>query len=132
MSKAILLTLSVLLGSLAWADDFHDNMEKAGKAVGTLRKALPAKSMSDVTAAAAVLAEVLPKTVAKWEELKRPDAVTMAKEIADLAKELKMAADAGHAEHVQEVFGKMGGKCKGCHDVHREKLPDGKYKIKGI
>lgn len=135
MIKGIFCTLALIAAPLAWADDheLHEQMEKVGKAMGTLRKAVPAKSLADVSAAAGVMAEAFPKTVADWEKRSMTDAVTWTNEATVLAKELKAAADAGHEEHVGAVFSKLGGTCKSCHTAHREEIPDTnpkKYKIK--
>lgn len=108
-------------------------MEKVGKAMGTLRKAVPAKAMSDVSSAAAIMAEAFPKTMAEWEKRNMSDAVNWTNEAASLSKELKAAADAGHEEHVGAVFSKLGGVCKSCHTAHREEIPGTnpkKYRIK--
>lgn len=131
MIKTIFLAVAVaVVAPVAFADELHEQMEKVGKANGVLRKAVPAKAMAEVSAAAAELAQIFPTTVAAWEKRGMADAVKWTNESTELAKELKTAADAGHAEHVSAVFSKMGGNCKSCHEAHREKLPDGKYKIK--
>jgi cytochrome c556 len=135
MTKVLVLSCSLFLGSIAWADEheLHENMEKIGKAMGVLRKSVPAKSMTDVVSAAGTMAEAFPKTISVWEQKKMADAVQWTKEAEGYAKELKMAAEAGHEEHVSAVFGKLGGTCKSCHTAHREEIPDTnpkKYRIK--
>jgi hypothetical protein len=51
------------------------------------------------------------------------DAAKMAKEIADAAGDIAKSKDGTKV--------KAGiGKCKGCHDIHREQLPDKSYKMK--
>ncbi len=130
MTKSILCGLTLCFGMAALADELHEPMEKVGKAAGVLRKAVPAKAFADVSAAAGQMAELFPQTVAAWEKRGYADAVKWTNEATALSKELKAAADAGHAEHVSEVFSKLGQNCKTCHEAHREKLPDGKYKIK--
>lgn len=135
MGKAFLFTLVLALAPVSFADEheLHEHMEKVGKAMGTLRKAVPAKAMSDVSSAAAVMVEAFPKTMAEWEKRNMQDAINWTNEAASLAKELKMAADAGHEEHVGAVFSKLGGTCKSCHTAHREEIPGTnpkKYRIK--
>ncbi len=128
-----LLCLGLSSASRADEHEMHENMSKVGKAMGTLRKAVPAKSMADVSAAAAIMAEAFPKTISDWESRNMADAVTWTKEAEALSKELKMAADAGHEDHVGAVFSKLGGTCKSCHTAHREEIPGTdpkKYKIK--
>jgi len=46
------------------------------------------------------------------------------------ARELAATAQAGNAAGAKQAFTALGGTCKSCHDVHREKLPDGTYRIK--
>jgi cytochrome c556 len=135
MTKAILLAGSFLLATAAWADDheLHEAMEKIGKAMGILRKAVPAKSMTDVSAAAGVMIAELPKSMPSWESRKMTDAQRWTKEGIAYATELKSAADAGNAEGVSAAMSKVGGTCKSCHTAHREEIPDTnpkKYKIK--
>jgi cytochrome c556 len=130
MIKTIFMVIAIAAAPALFADELHEQMEKVGKANGVLRKAVPAKAMAEVSSAAAELAQIFPTTVAAWEKRNMADAVTWTKESAEWAKELKAAADAGHAEHVSAVFSKLSGNCKSCHTAHREKLADGTYKIK--
>ena len=58
------------------------------------------------------------------------DAVESAKTAQAFAKELNGEATSGTKQGAQTALGKVSGSCKGCHDAHREKLPDGGYKIK--
>ncbi len=135
MHKVLLFAGSLLLASTASANDkeLHEAMEKIGKSMGALRKAIPAKSMTDVSAAAGVMVAEFPKSIPAWESRNMTDAVQWTKEAIGYAGELKAAADANNAEGVSAAMGKVGGTCKSCHAAHREEIPDTnpkKYKIK--
>lgn len=130
MSKMTLLCLSACLGLAAMADELHEPMEKVGKSFGAIRKASGAGDMKVVSENAAILAEVLPATVAAWEKRNMSDAVDLTKEAATAAHDLKVAADANNAENVRTAMSKLGATCKSCHTAHREEIGEKKYKIK--
>jgi len=108
-------------------------MEKIGQAMGTLRKAVPAKNMTEVSNAAAIMMAELPKSLPSWESRNFQDAVAWTREAIAHAGDLKASADANNAEGVSAAMSKLGGTCKSCHTAHREEIPDTnpkKYRIK--
>lgn len=122
-----------LLGSLLFAMDekeLHVKMKKAGDHMGALRKSMQAKAMPEVAAQAKGIAAALEGTDAFWAARNKQDAVGWSKEGVEAAHALAQAAESGNADAVRTAMGKLGGSCKSCHDVHREKLPDGTYRIK--
>lgn len=134
MNRSIWFAIAslALASSLVALDEaqLEKKMKAAGEHMGALRKAMQANSMPDVATHAKGLVAAMDGTDSFWAERKMADAVTFNKDGLAAAKELAAAAEAGHADHAKSAMAKVGGSCKGCHDAHREKLPDGKYRIK--
>jgi cytochrome c556 len=126
-----LLATTLLLGvSAMFADDheaFEASMKRAGKTMGPLKKALDTDAFTDAAPGAAALVEIYDVTEKFWKANGAADAIAMSATGKAAAASLVAAVKASDAK---AAFGKLAGTCKGCHDAHREKLPDGKYKIK--
>jgi hypothetical protein len=65
-----------------------------------------------------------------WAKRNVDDAVKASEDGKAAAMELASAAKAGDAEKGEAAFKALNGTCRGCHTAHRERLPDGTYKIK--
>ena len=65
-----------------------------------------------------------------WRQRNAADAVKMSEEGKAAALQLATAAYAGDADKAKVALEAVNGSCKGCHDAHREKIGEGKYKIK--
>jgi cytochrome c556 len=65
-----------------------------------------------------------------WENRNVADAVKASEDGRTAAMELASAAKAGDAEKGEAAFKALNGTCRSCHTAHRERLPDGTYKIK--
>ena len=85
---------------------------------------------ADVAADAAKLQTNFQKAAGIFKALKAQDAVEKAKANADAAGEIVKAAKANNMEAAKASAGTIQKSCKGCHDVHREQLPDKTYKFK--
>ncbi|MBI3680097.1 MAG: cytochrome c [Acidobacteria bacterium] len=135
MKRSVLSGLAgvAIFAMLALAMDekeYSKKMKAAGDHMGALRKSFQASSLPDVARHAKAMAEALEGTDGFWIEMKRQDALNWSKEGLVAVKELVQAAEAGHADQAKGAMSKLGGSCKSCHDVHREKLADGTYRIK--
>lgn len=128
MKRLLVLTLFVL--SAAETDDFVAAMKTTGATMGPLMKSLSAGQMGEVAAGAKKLETVFQTSEKFWAGRNAPDAVKWSQDALAGAKALGVAADAGDAAAAKAALGQMATNCKGCHDAHREKLPDGTYKIK--
>lgn len=129
-----LLVLSFVASFLALAAADHDELSKAmktaGSTMGPLKKALDAGTMAEVGPAAAKLEGAFTATEAFWTGRKVADATKWSQDALAAAGALRKAGEAGSADAAKAAFIKIAGTCKGCHDAHREKLPDGTFKIK--
>ncbi|MFN7543576.1 MAG: hypothetical protein ACK5TN_12390 [Acidobacteriota bacterium] len=102
-------------------EDLDKAMKLVGKTMGELRRANEAKDEAALKAGGKVLVEQFNLSAKFWAKHKMADATEMNKKTLDAAKAL--ADGTG-------PFAAVGATCKGCHDMYREKLADGSYKLK--
>ena len=104
------------------------------KDVVATQKSLQTNIMNNAAADVAKDAEKLEMNFTKAagivKALKAQDAVDVAKANATAAGEVVKAAKANNMEAAKAAAGTIQKSCKGCHDVHREQLPDKTYKFK--
>ena len=119
--------------TLAVAHD-HEEFQAAMKAtnvnVGTLRKTVAAKQEAETVAAAEKLVPLYKHVLEHFEEHKMQDGIAFAKTGLEASEQLAAAAKAGDWDKAGAELKAIGGTCQGCHAAHREKLPDGTYKMK--
>jgi cytochrome c556 len=136
MRKVSLLIGICMLTALAltlWAQTAQDLppiMKEVGPTQISMRKALDSKSAADVERDAAKLQGLFTKAAGIFKALKAQDAVDAASANAAAAGEIVKAAKAGNLDAAAGPAGTIQKSCKGCHDVHREQLPDKTYKFK--
>ena len=131
-TAAMILCLATALATVAIADDqeFVGWMKKTGGTVGKLRKEVEAKAYPDVAKDATALAEIFKSVEGYFAKSHTDDAVAMAQSAQAVAKQLADAASSGDADAVANTLKGVQASCAGCHGAHREKLPEGGYKIK--
>jgi len=125
-----LFLLAAMALSAADMGEFMAAMKTTGQTMGPMMKALSAGSMADVAAGAKKLEDVFTVSEKYWTAEKVADATKWSQEALAASKELSAAAAASDTAAAKAAIGKMAATCKACHDAHREKLPDGTYKIK--
>jgi cytochrome c556 len=111
-------------------EDFEQWMKTTQSSFGSLRKTVEAKQGPETAASAEKLAEVFEHVKAHFEEHHMEDGINFAKTAHESAKDLASAANSGNWEKASADLKAIGGTCQGCHSAHREKLPDGTYKMK--
>jgi len=131
-TAVLLISLAAALATLAMADDqeFVGWMKKTGGSVGKIRKEVEAKAYPDVAKDATALADVFKSVEGYFAKSHTDDAVSMAQAAQAAAKKLADAAGSGDADAVAAAVKGVQASCAGCHGAHREKLPEGGYKIK--
>jgi cytochrome c556 len=130
---ATFLCLGAAFAAGAFADDQADFvawMKTTGGTVGKLRKEIDAKAFPDAAKDAATLREVFKHVEDYFAKTSADDAVKMAQAAHAAATKLADAAGAGDADGAAAGLKAVQGSCGGCHMAHREKLPEGGYKIK--
>jgi cytochrome c556 len=109
--------------------EFVSMMKMANQASGGLSK-MDKKTGPQAMRDAERLGSVYEEMIPFWRGRNAPAAVKIAEEGKAAAAELASAAFAGDADKAEAAFKTIGGTCKTCHDARREKLADGKYRIK--
>lgn len=97
---------------------------------GSLRKSIEAKDAAAVKADAAKLEAIFHTSEEFWTKRKTEDAIEWSKQGKAGAAEIAKLAAAGEWEKIPEAQKKVQSTCSACHTAHREKLPEGGYKIK--
>ncbi len=109
---------------------YEEMMKELAGACTSLKNNLDAKSMEGATADAAKLEKLFKEMEKFWSKKKVADATQWAKDGGTAARMIVKASKAGNGEEMMTQFKNLTGTCKSCHDVHREKGPDGKWQIK--
>lgn len=124
--------VAVVLG-VAFAQD-HEEFEGWMKATNSnfasLRKTVAAKDGPQTEAVAKKLAGLFENVKGHFEEHKMSDGIELANNAHNAAADLAAAAKSGDWDKASADLKTIGGACQGCHTAHREKLPDGSYKMK--
>lgn len=124
---------AALFATLAFGQDhaaLRQAMKTAGSSFGAARKGVDAKDAAATAQAAEKLAAAFPTVRGHFEEHKMQDGVDFASTAEKASKSLAEAAKAGNWDQASADLKTIGGTCQGCHAAHREKLPDGSYKMK--
>ncbi len=127
---ALILTAASGLLLLAEEDPvFTGWMKSVGKASAALNK-METKTGTDAVEQAERIAGVYKNMIGYWRQRNAKDAVEASEAGKAAALELASAANAGNAEKVASAMSRLMGTCKACHEAHRTKSEDGKYRIK--
>jgi cytochrome c556 len=129
---AIAACAALVIG-IAVADDHEDFkawMTDTNTNFASLRKTVAAKNGPETAAAADKLAGLFQHVKSHFEEHKMADGIGFATSGHDAAMDLASAAKTGDWDKASADLKTIGGACQSCHTAHREKLPDGFYKMK--
>jgi cytochrome c556 len=131
MKKSILaLCLVALMPTLAADREYDAIMKDVGKACGDLKKNLEAKDLTTAGANAKELQGLFKEVQAFWKARNTESALQAANGARRASGAIAKAAAANSQADADEQFKTLLGSCKACHDAHREKGADGKWKIK--
>jgi cytochrome c556 len=132
---SVALFLTAGFGLLAFAQDGQDEaeffklMKTTGKENNALRKLDP-KTGQEAAASAERIASAFNQMHGFWTKRNVTDAAKWTEEGKAAADELLAAARAGNTDKATTAYANLASTCKPCHEAHREKLPDGSYRIK--
>src|SRR5215468_1435491 len=126
----ICMIVALALTLLAQAPDLSPIMKDVAATQNSLRMNLMNNAAAEVAKDAAKLQEDFTKAMGFFKAMKAQDAVDAAKGNVEAAGEIVKAAKANNLEAAKAPAGTIQKSCKGCHDVHREQLPDKTYKFK--
>ena len=111
--------------------DFAAHMKEIGQLNGVLGKAIKSGVADDAAKAAAVRLEVLFKNVhGYWNEKKVADATSAAETAVTSLQAIQKALAANDMAAAETARATFAGTCMACHTAHREKLPEGGWRIK--
>lgn len=110
--------------------DFEAAMKKILPTQGSLRKSIEAKDAEAVKKDAAALEAIFAVSEGFWKSRKAQDGIEWSAQGKAGAVEIGKLAAAGEWEKIPDAQKKVGSTCSACHTAHREKLPEGGYKIK--
>jgi hypothetical protein len=126
----MLVALALTLLAQQAPQDLSPIMKDVQATQTSLRMNLMNNAAEDVAKDAAKLQDDFTKAMGFFKAMKAQDAVDAAKGNVDAAGEIVKAAKANNLEAAKAPAGTIQKSCKGCHDVHREQLPDKTYKFK--
>jgi len=109
---------------------FQKLMKEVGKVAKGFKEKAQAKDAAAVEKDSARVAQIYTQMTGFWKSRHTDDAVKWSDASASAARATAAAAKAGDWDKVKTSWGALNKSCKDCHDAHREKLPDGAYKIK--
>jgi hypothetical protein len=111
-------------------DDYSKVMKEVGAQNGALRKAITSASEADVSASSAKLETLFKDVQAYWEAKKVEDATTAAKNAVAASQAITKAAAAHDMPAATTASQTLAAQCMSCHTAHREKTPEGTFKMK--
>ena len=110
--------------------DYATHMKEIGQLNGVLNKSMKGGDAAEAGKAAARM-EVLFKNVhAYWNDKKVTDATTAAMGAVSSLQAVQKALGANDMAAAETARAAIGANCMSCHTAHREKLPEGGFKIK--
>ena len=110
--------------------DYAATMKEVGSLNGQLTKAIKAGDAAEAGKAVPRL-EVLFKSVhAYWADKKVADATTAAQTAVTSLGAISKALAANDMTAAETARTTLAAQCMGCHKEHREKLPEGGFKMK--
>ena len=126
----ILLCAFVLTGLAQQKRPYDVVMKDVNATFASLKKNLDSNTMTSAAEDAAKLQGFFKETEDFWMAFKTKDAIDYSKAGQSDAQNIAAAAKAGNSQKAQAGYSSLGKACKGCHDSHRELMPDKSFKIK--
>ena len=110
--------------------DYATHMKEIGQLNGVLNKSVKGGDAAEAGKAAARM-EVLFKNVhAYWNDKKVMDATTASTDAINSLQAVQKALGANDMAAAETARASIGASCMSCHTAHREKLPEGGFKMK--
>jgi len=116
--------------AIASTDDYSKAMKQVGTDSAALRKSIATPSEADAAAASARLESTFKDVQAYWEHKKVDDAAGFAKNAVAAVQAVSNALAAHDMDAAAAANQTLAGTCTACHTAHRDRLPDGSFKMK--
>jgi cytochrome c556 len=126
----ILICASVMAGLAQQRRPYDVIMKDVNATFASLKKNLDSNNLTSAADDAAKLQRYFKETEDFWTPFQTKDAIDYSKAGQSDAQTLSTAAKEGSGQKAQVAYGALGKSCKGCHDSHRELMPDKSFKIK--
>jgi len=123
-----LAALAVTL--FAQSRPYDQVMKDVAPTYANLKKNLDSNAFAVAVEDAAKLESLFKETENFWTPFKTKDALDFAKNVQLAARNVNAAAKEMNGQKAQAAYAGIGKSCKGCHDSHRESMPDKSFKIK--
>ena len=123
-----LAALAVTL--FAQSRPYDQVMKDVAPTYANLKKNLDSNAFAVAAEDAAKLEGLFKETENFWTPFKTKDALDFAKNVQLAARNVNAAAKEMNGQKAQAAYAGIGKSCKGCHDSHRESMPDKSFKIK--
>ena len=110
--------------------DYATHMKEIGQLNGVLNKSIKG-GMADEAGKAATRMEVLFKNIhTYWADKKVEDATAASQTAVTSLQAVQKALTANDMTAAETARASLAGTCMACHTAHREKLPEGGFRIK--
>ena len=131
MIRCMLLGLAIFVLSACGQQDeeLQQWMKAAGQSASALAK-LEKKTGKEAVVPAERLGAIYENMINFWRQRNAADAVRFSTVGKAAALELASAARAGDEAGAGSALKELTATCKQCHDAHREKIADTRYRIK--
>ena len=129
----LVVGLTALVATLALAQgesDYQGWMKTNASTMASLQKNITAKDGGLVASDAQKLEGIFKQVEAFWQGRNTADAVNFAKQAQAAAAAISRTAAAGNLDQAGTEVKNLQGTCGGCHMAHRERTPEGAFKIK--
>ena len=134
MTRILIIMLGLVsVGMVARAQDQADYqswMKSNGAAVASLGKNLTAKAGDAAAMDAKTLQDNFTKVAAYWQSKNVSDAVKFAQDAKSGFAQVAELTSAGKFDDASAAMKMAQANCAGCHTAHRERAPDGSFKMK--
>ena len=127
-----ILIVSLAAGAAVLAEEnpeFVTWMKYTKTATDDLKK-MEQKTGAQAMRRAERIGTVYENMIAFWRQRNAADAVKLSEEGKAAALELATAAYSNDAEKAKSALDALNTGCKSCHDAHRERIGEGKYRVK--
>lgn len=128
------VTIAIILMSavtmFAQKRPYDQVMKEVAPTFANLKKNLDSSAFPGAAQDAAKLESLFKETESFWTPFKTKDALDFSKGAAAASSAVAAAAAEMNGQKAQAAYASIGKYCKGCHDSHRELMPDKSFRIK--
>ena len=110
--------------------DYAIHMKEIGQLNGVLNKSLKAGDAAEAGKAAARMEVLFRNVHTYWNDKKIADAMTASMNVVSSLQAVQKALAANDMTAAETARASIGANCMSCHTAHREKLPEGGFRIK--